>query len=230
VAALTVHPRLGRLRGAWDERRQEALVGTYRREPRQGPEGDFFGLRPWQTGDSLRHVHWRRTARVGSPVVRQFERPRNRDLVVVLDLWIPRAKADRAPDHEDNVELAVSFAATLLTERCRRGGSSVMLLVPGDSDDAPRLAPATPGLLAELMDRLAVVQPHSDDPLPRLLATAVERTAPGTEIAIVATRPVDVRRATRQAEAGGPTLESVARRARVVDTSSEKLDECFEMV
>ena len=121
---LIVLPRLGRLTEGWAARRLEAFAGADRRRRRAGPEGDFYGVREWRSGDGRRLIHWRSSARLGKLVVRQFERPRSRDVAVVLDLWQPEPPA---AEHLENVELAVSFAATVLADLCRKGGSNVYL-------------------------------------------------------------------------------------------------------
>ena len=121
---LIVLPRLGRLTRGWAARRQEAFAGTDRRRRRPGAEGDFYGVREWRSGDGRRLIHWRSSARLGKLVVRQFERPRSRDVAVVLDLWQPEP---HRPEHVENVELAVSFAATVLADVCRKGGSNIYL-------------------------------------------------------------------------------------------------------
>ncbi len=121
---LIVLPRLGRLTEGWAARRVEPFSGTHRRRRQPGPEGDFFGIREWRPGDGRRLIHWRSSARLGKLVVRQFERPRSRDVAVVLDLWRPEEPA--AKDLK-TVELAVSFAATVLADLCRKGGSNVYL-------------------------------------------------------------------------------------------------------
>ena len=48
-------------------------------------DGEFFGLRPWQSGDHVKHVHWRTTARIGEPAVRQFEQRNRHHVCVVVD-------------------------------------------------------------------------------------------------------------------------------------------------
>ena len=90
-ATLTVLPRLGRLTQQWRALRHESFAG--RREHRPGIEGDFYGLRPWQRGDSRRWIHWRTSARSGEVMVRQFKQPHSRDAAIVLDLWQPHAPA-----------------------------------------------------------------------------------------------------------------------------------------
>ena len=66
------------------------MAGDQRRHPQRGvSEGDYYGLRPWQSGDSMRWIHWRTTAKMGRPTVLQFERQRNRDVALLLDPWLP---------------------------------------------------------------------------------------------------------------------------------------------
>ncbi len=219
---LTVLPRLGRLTRSWAARRQEAFAGTHRRERRHGSEGDFYGLRPWRSGDSRRWIHWRSLARGGELAVRQFEQPRNRDVAVLVDLWQP---ARPMPPDRDHVELAVSFAATVLGDLCRKGGSTLHL-----GADGSRLlsGPASLALLQEMMERLAVVEAESTDRLADLLANALGQIDPGTEIVLVSTRPVDLSdRARFAALWADPARRSLLRRIRCVDVSSKDLARYF---
>src|SRR5262249_28506421 len=86
---VVVAPHLGRLLPAWANLIEAEQLGDERRHPQRGiSEGDYYGLRPWQSGDSLRWIHWRTTAKLGRPIVRQFERRRSRDVAVILDPWM----------------------------------------------------------------------------------------------------------------------------------------------
>jgi hypothetical protein len=93
---LLVLPRLGHLRQAWLRRCPPVPYGARgARRPGYVP-GDFFAVREWQAGDSVRWVHWRSTARHSQLVVRQFEQPGERQLAVLLDLWQPEVSVGRA--------------------------------------------------------------------------------------------------------------------------------------
>lgn len=223
---LTVFPRLGRLTQRWVARRHEDFEGTQRCERHYGRiQGDFYGVRPWRTGDNRRWIHWRASARHGALVVRQFEQHRNRDVAVLVELWQP----DRpSPEHLDNVELAVSFAATVLDDLCRKGGSNVLL---GTTGPRPwrRNGPASAALLTDVMQRLAVVEAESRDRLPALLQAALAKIEPGTEIVLVSTRGVDLSDAQRFGRVqDDPSWRSAMRRVRVVDTSDGTLGEYFQ--
>ena len=50
---------------------------------------DFYGIRSYRPGDSPRWIHWRTTARVGQPMVREFEEPPQQHLTVILEAWLP---------------------------------------------------------------------------------------------------------------------------------------------
>jgi len=222
---LTVFPRLGRLTQGWATRQHEAFAGTHHRERRHGQEGDFYGLRPWRSGDSRRWIHWRSSARTGHLVVRQLEQPRNRDVAVLLDL---RQPAEPTPQHAEHVELAVSFAATVLSDLCRKGGSTLHL---GTNDPQPQCisGPASLALLQDMMQRLAVAEAHSRDHLVELLERLLNEIEPGTEIVLVSTQPTELADTTRFASLwADPSRRTLLRRIRCVDASSAELADYFQ--
>jgi uncharacterized protein (DUF58 family) len=223
---LTVFPRLGRLARRWVTRHHEAFEGTQRRERRAGrTQGDFYGIRPWQHGDSRRWVHWRASARHGALLVRQFEQHRNRDVAVLLDLWQPEKPQQ---EHLENVELAVSFAATVVTDLCRKGGSNLLVGTTGP-EPVCHSGPASVALLADVMERLALVEADSQDRLPALLGRALGQIEPGTEIVLLTTRPVDLGDTERFAAVwSDPARRAAARRIRVFNTADEELGEYFQ--
>ncbi len=223
---LIVLPRLGRLAGGWNARRMEAFAGADRRRNRPGVEGDFYGVRQWRAGDGKRLIHWRSSARRGALTVRQFERPRSRDVAVVLDLWRPQRPA--AEDLE-TIELAVSFAATVLADLCRQGGSNVYL---GLADPEPACVggAASPAILQNSMERLALVEPPAEDVLPTLLAHVLHRIAAETEVVLIGTRPFDPSDPSWSAWSwSDPLLRERTQRIRCLDVSSKELAEIFQL-
>jgi uncharacterized protein (DUF58 family) len=67
-----------------------------------GSSTTFFGNRPWQNGDSMRHVDWKRTAQKGELIVKEYERQVEPLATIVFD--------DREQGHADFANLS-SFAA-----------------------------------------------------------------------------------------------------------------------
>ncbi len=222
---LTVFPRLGRLTHAWIMRHREAFEGAQRRE-RRGSRipGEFYGVREWRSGDSRRWIHWRSSARLGTLVVRQFEQRRNRDVAVLVDLWQPES-----PNSEDleNVELAVSFAATVVADLCRKGASSVLIGTTGVEPEWTG-GPASLALLQGAMERLAVAEASSDDRLPALVEHALARIEPGAEVVLISPRANDLNDAARFPTVwSDPARGAMVRRIRTVNTATEELDEYF---
>jgi len=137
-------------------------------EARPAPTGDLVrGVRPYVTGDPMRRVHWRATARVGDLVVKEVEDTGAPRLYLALDLGAGGAAGERAAGR----------AAWYALEGVRRGyqvvlatterGAGPLGTPPGappdrrvvtgpvtsPSDVIRRLAPAAPGT-PELPDDL----------------------------------------------------------------------------
>jgi len=55
------------------------------RDPSRGDGLDFHGVRDYQPGDSLRHVHWKTTARRARLVVKEYELDTKAPLLISLD-------------------------------------------------------------------------------------------------------------------------------------------------
>lgn len=182
-ATLTVYPRLGRLAPGWLWRHQEVLLGEGggRRPGRMVNEP--YGVREWQSGDSLRWIHWRTSARRAAPVVHQYEQHRSRDLAVLVDLWQPEqpSEADR-----ENVERAVSFAATVAAEVCRRGRSKLAVGIGGEQWIA---GAASQSLKQHVLEQLATARASSQGSLSERLHRALAQVKPNESLIVVSSRP-----------------------------------------
>lgn len=185
---VTVYPRLGRLAPAWKERLQEAYHGSRPVKRQQGlMEGDFHALRGYRDGDSMRWIHWRTTARRGFPMVKQFEQQRHHDLALMLDLWMP---VEPSSADLENVELAISFAATVVSDLCHRGSSQLLLGTGGREVDVTR-GPASRGLFLEIMEHLATVTAGSNEQLPQLLEQSFGQIVGPCDLVLISTRDID---------------------------------------
>ena len=91
------------------------------------------GVREYRTGDALRLVHWRSTARRGKVVVKEFEAGSQATVALLID----RTKGhDVGKGASTSLELMVGHAAFLLETFLRQG---VRVLLP-QVDDAPNHA------------------------------------------------------------------------------------------
>ncbi len=216
--SILVLPRLGRLNPAWTARRRVALAGAHQRAARRGSDGDFFGLREWNRGDGLRRVAWRAAAKRGSPVVRDLEQSHSRDAALLVDLSQPGGPQ---PDAELLVERAVSCAATMAADLCRRGGGTLWLMTT-DARFSP-LGGATSGiLLKDAMERLALVEPSPGDRSAALIEQATTIVDADAEIILITTRPLSP-------DACGTTIRAgLTKRLLVIDVSSEELQQYFD--
>lgn len=224
-STLVVYPRVGRLTPGWTRRYGEASHGSRRVTHRQGlMEGDYHGLRDYRSGDSRRWIHWRTSARRGELMVKQFEQQRNQDLCLLVDLWQP---PNPSPKDLKSVELAVSFAATIVSDRCRRAGSH---LITGTATKTAVLSrgPASHALLQEVMEHLAVAEACPHSPLPELLDQALDEIRTATSLVLVTTRPVDLAAAPFLRLWNDPRKKALSHRILTIDCSSPQLNEFFQ--
>jgi uncharacterized protein (DUF58 family) len=226
VDTLTVYPRLGNLTAAWRSRHRESHEGTQRRKLGHARmSGDFYGVREWQNGDSRRWIHWRSSARHNTLVVRQFEQQRHRDVAVLLDLWEPRrpSTADR-----ENVELAISFAATVVADACRRGGSNLLTAIGADTIELAGGA-ASPPVMEEVMTQLALAEATPSASLANLVEAVMPKTNSDAEIIVITSRKLTEENAAAVAALERRNERAPARRVLTVSTATDKLDEYFHL-
>jgi uncharacterized protein (DUF58 family) len=190
-----VFPALGTLQRSRFRRflyRTAPAPGESRRPTRRHPaaQGEFHGLREFRIGDSPRWVHWRTSARRNILMVREFEEPPPDDLTVVLEPWLPSAGSfDESERARERLETAISFAATVCTEWCRRSnGNRLLLAVAGAVEPIVIEGPAGFALEPLLLECLALVSGGAiaTDRLGHALAA---RQLPRGPILFLSTRP-----------------------------------------
>ncbi len=150
-ANLLVHPRIGRLTSRWWRDLWNATELAERRSPHAGLfDDEFHHIREFRSGDNPRAIHWRTSARRGELMVREYHQTRDRDLVVLVELWQP---AHPTTSDVNRVELAVSFLATVVHEHLRRSPDArISVIVCGSETQRWNHQTKT----EVLMDRLAV--------------------------------------------------------------------------
>ena len=78
-----------------------------------GQSEEYVALRDYRHGDPMRHIHWRSWARVGKPVVKEFEDEFFVRHALVLDTFMEDAHSEV---FEEAVSVAASFVCTLPTQ------------------------------------------------------------------------------------------------------------------
>lgn len=128
---ITVYPQLVPVSGNFHTRLSESEGASGRqlqRWIRPNQSLNFKGLREFTERDSLTHIHWSSTARTGKLLVREFEVESMPHFDVVLDLT--------ANWQEDQFELAVTTAYSLLRYAQWQGFTAELYLVPAASSTA----------------------------------------------------------------------------------------------
>jgi uncharacterized protein (DUF58 family) len=183
VERLVVTPRIGRLKPRW---RKAAEWGQAAADLAQVGAGDddFHRLREYRGGDNPRAIHWRTTARRNELMVREYQHHLRRDVLLVVDLWLP---ARPTADQRERVELAVSFAASICVEQLLNADSGVDLVVCGNGRS--RLAgPAGARAIDGLLEELAMVEGGAAGELGAALRDAAAETSPQVRKVLITTR------------------------------------------
>ncbi len=132
---IVAFPRIGILTDAWRAFADEAIcenVVAVERTSRTPDE--TASIREWVSGDARRSIAWRATAKRGRLMARDFVRRGKRLIVLILDLY----QSDSSISEKD-VELAVSFVATLIDRRFARRDAQIFTTLNADeSEEAKR--------------------------------------------------------------------------------------------
>ena len=151
----------------------EGTQGTAARPQKTRSGQEVAGSRHYFPGDPLRHIHWRNTARVGRPMVREFEDTQDNTLVIAFD-----SSKDIGEDRETVLEYSIKVAATVAGYAIGRGANVRVL-----TGKLPRHEMPWPALLKEL----ALIEP-GDGPG---LADLVEALPPGARVLAIVSEEDD---------------------------------------
>ena len=169
-----VHPRthaLGNL--AWLERGRGTAEQDVAARPEDGGELTK-SVRPYRSGDAMRQIHWKTTARTGQLSVRESEGDApGQELVIVLD---PAPVA-----HAEAFEHSLEVTASLLKEAHARGLEARLLSATPKNGDSPNPGPASQTLRAQL-DWLAMLEALASPLLPQI-------PGEGRRVVVVTSRP-----------------------------------------
>ncbi len=132
AVALRAYPRPERLRSLVAPLETQPFAGD--RVARVRGDGiEFADLRPFVSGDRVRRINWRASARRGELYVNERHPERNSDVVLFLDTFA-EVQGDRTGTHDVAVRAAASLAREYLQRRDRVGvigfGGAVQWLLP----------------------------------------------------------------------------------------------------
>ncbi len=149
---VVVYPRIGMLNRELLARSRTLSSGGSTNTPRRGGADEFFGLREYQSGDSIHSIHWRRSAHTGQLMVKEMTTDTPPTIVIGLDLrhW------DKVPNGLAMAERAIEVAAAWI---CRglMDHFSVGLRISGYRRAIPTLITAGSGQRRVLLEALATI-------------------------------------------------------------------------
>jgi uncharacterized protein (DUF58 family) len=125
-----------------------------------GESMDLLGVRPYRPGDPIRDLHARSWARLGVPIVREYQEEYFSRVGVVVD-------TDRRHASPRRLEAALSLAAGIVA-RLSAGEALIDLLVVGEAVHPLTLGRSL-GFLDQALDLLACVEPGAPLEAARLL-------------------------------------------------------------
>jgi len=156
AAEVLVRPAIVDLPAALASEVSRATRDADRASTRVGRGEEFFGLREYTAGDSVRRIAWRPSARLGELVVRENAAYDSSRIVVLLRL--SRARASAARDEAD--ERAISLAASTALHASRRGIAVGLAIPSTEGFFEPGSGDAH---VAALLDGLAAIDLNSPD-------------------------------------------------------------------
>lgn len=127
---------------------------------------EFHGCREFRAGDAMRHVHARSSARLGIPVVKEFQAEGRGRTAIVVDTWRRSPTPEMGLRPDPVVEASLSLAAAIV-DFLARSDRVLELLVAGPGlyrfVSAGRI-----GFFEDVLDILASVETGTEDTLPKL--------------------------------------------------------------
>jgi uncharacterized protein (DUF58 family) len=184
---ILVYPRLGTLLPLWNRNQLNAPELVQRRDPVRGSfDDEFHRIREYSSGDNPRAIHWRTSARQNELMVREFYPTRDRNLVVLLDLHLPTRPLE---NDLQNVELAISFAATVCVDFMRQSRQSKVFVASVGEKYTFWEGSAGPKGIESLLETLAQIQAGTSPDLQELIDDSSPQRTARTRSVLITTRP-----------------------------------------
>jgi uncharacterized protein (DUF58 family) len=149
----------------------------------RGPGSEFDSLREYVTGDDVRSIDWRATARRGDVTVRTWRPERDRRILMLLDTG--RTSAGRV---QGIPRLDASMdAVLLLTALATRAGDRVDFLAFDRQVRARVVGAQRPAVLAAVTNAMALIEPSLVETDAAALASVALTTTRGRSLLVLLT-------------------------------------------
>ena len=141
---------------------------------------EFVGTREYREGDPLKNIHWRSWARLGEPVVKEYQEEYFCRIAVILDTFL---SAKPTPAEERAFEAAISVIASI-ADFFSRGEYVVDILAAGP-DIYEVSAGRSLAYLENILDVLACLEPCPQPPFQAIGPFLFEKLAQTTTVVAV---------------------------------------------
>lgn len=146
---------------------------------------EFFSLRGYQPGDSIRRINWKASARSSTTVVNQPSRDSFSKVLMILDL---RAKETIGIGDDAPIVRNGRAAASLVAHHDRMKDHLTLVAV---TSEARNLSGRTNPRMDELLDALARVEPGGDMPLDEAIRAHVASVKPRSPVYFMTSGTLD---------------------------------------
>jgi uncharacterized protein (DUF58 family) len=155
-----------------------------------GDSLEFIGTREYREGDPLRKIHWRSWARLGKPIVKEYQEEYFSRIALVLDTFLPKRPR---PRERERFEAAISLLASVAGHFSR--SEEVVDILAAGPDLYEVSTGRSLGYLDNVLDVLACLEPSPAPPFESIGPPLFERLERLTTVAAVMLEWDDAREA-----------------------------------
>jgi uncharacterized protein (DUF58 family) len=155
-----------------------------------GDSLEFIGTREYREGDPLRKIHWRSWARLGRPIVKEYQEEYFSRIALVLDTFLPKRPR---PRERERFEAAISLLASVAGHFSRT--EEVVDILAAGPDLYEVSTGRSLGYLDNVLDVLACLEPSPAPPFESIGPPLFERLERLTTVVAVMLEWDDAREA-----------------------------------
>ncbi|UCC85596.1 MAG: DUF58 domain-containing protein [Anaerolineales bacterium] len=144
------------------------------------------GIREWQSGDSLRRVHWKATARHQQMLSRAYEPSEEPQALIVLNVaTLTRHWLGNIPELQERAISVASSLAALCTELRLPVGLIANGYLPGSDQSISLLPGRSPNQLVRILELLAAITALATQPIEKMIWHEAPRLPWGATLLVV---------------------------------------------
>ncbi|PKQ28178.1 MAG: hypothetical protein CVT63_04030 [Candidatus Anoxymicrobium japonicum] len=154
---------------------------------RKGIGQNYYGTREYSRGDSLRHIHWRSSARRGTLIVKEYEQELKPFVALAVALWPPVFGDENHNSMEDGLRAAASIVSFYES----MGHLPLLVLPDGNAFESVEAFTLFGCLetLASYKPPAPLIKSRAEKAVVKVLETTRELMPPGQPLVLVTNAP-----------------------------------------